>query len=79
MELLALVFSPHVPAALDDQLVAVEPYLDLLALQGIGPKKIAALYSELGVVDLDTLQTAAESGDIPSLKGFSKKTEAKIL
>lgn len=53
--------------------------LDLLELQGIGPKKVAVLHSELGVTDLESLRAVANEGRIPTLKGFSKKTEEKIL
>ncbi|WP_145363358.1 DNA polymerase/3'-5' exonuclease PolX [Stratiformator vulcanicus] len=53
--------------------------LDVLRIDGLGPKKAATLWKELGVTDLDQLQAAAESGDVASLKGFGKKTAEKIL
>ncbi|WP_433743527.1 DNA polymerase/3'-5' exonuclease PolX [Falsibacillus pallidus] len=53
--------------------------IPLLQLQGLGGKKIAKLYQELGVVDMETLQTACEEGKVKELAGFGKKTEEKIL
>ncbi|GAB2570194.1 DNA polymerase/3'-5' exonuclease PolX [Gracilibacillus alcaliphilus] len=53
--------------------------IPLLDLQGLGGKKLARLYHELGVVDEATLRTACEQGEVRVLKGFGKKTEEKIL
>src|SRR5881392_3715800 len=36
--------------------------LDLLNLQGVGPKTVAMLYRELGIRTLDDLETAARDG-----------------
>ena len=52
---------------------------DLFKLQGLGPKKVKALYDTLGVDSLDSLKSAAESGKIAELSGFGKKSEEKIL
>ncbi|MFC7442897.1 DNA polymerase/3'-5' exonuclease PolX [Laceyella putida] len=52
---------------------------DLLHLPGMGPRSIYLLYKELNVVDLPTLQAAAEQGKIRSLSGFGPKKEQKIL
>lgn len=53
--------------------------IPLLQLQGLGGKKIARLYQELGVTDVESLRDACESGEVQALKGFGKKTEEKIL
>jgi DNA polymerase (family X) len=53
--------------------------LPLLDLQGLGGKKLAKLYQELGVVDASTLKKACESGEVEGLAGFGKKTAEKIL
>ena len=53
--------------------------LDLLNLQGVGPKTVATLYRELGIRTLDDLQAAAQDGRIRSLKGMGAKKEALIL
>jgi DNA polymerase (family 10) len=53
--------------------------LDLLHLQGVGPKTAAALYRELGIRSLEDLQLAATDGRIRSLRGMGAKKEALIL
>jgi DNA polymerase (family 10) len=53
--------------------------LDLLNLQGVGPKTVATLYRELGIRTLDDLEAAARDGRIRSLKGMGAKKEALIL
>src|SRR5437660_5373939 len=52
---------------------------DLLRVQGLGPKKVKALYEELGVDDLEKLKSACEAGRVAELKGFGAKTQQKIL
>jgi DNA polymerase (family 10) len=63
------------------ELVAEFPptILDLLHLQGVGPKTVAALYRELDVRTLDDLQQAATDGRIRNLRGMGTKKEALIL
>ncbi|WP_102691123.1 DNA polymerase/3'-5' exonuclease PolX [Rummeliibacillus pycnus] len=51
----------------------------LLKLPGLGGKKIAKLYQELGVDSADSLKKACEEGKVSTLSGFGKKTEEKIL
>ncbi|MCA0986288.1 DNA polymerase/3'-5' exonuclease PolX [Guptibacillus algicola] len=51
----------------------------LLKLPGLGGKKIAKLYHELGVVDMKTLEEACKQEKIQELPGFGKKSEEKIL
>lgn len=53
--------------------------IPLLQLPGLGGKKIAKLYQELGVEDVTTLKEACEAGKVQALAGFGKKTEEKIL
>jgi DNA polymerase (family X) len=53
--------------------------LDLLHLQGVGPKTVALLYRELGIRTLDELQAAAQEGRLRSLKGMGAKKEGLIL
>lgn len=53
--------------------------LPLLKLPGLGGKKVAKLYKELGVIDMETLQKACEENKVQLLAGFGKKTEEKIL
>jgi DNA polymerase (family 10) len=53
--------------------------LDVLALQGVGPKTAGRLYHELAVTSLPELETAARSGRIRGLKGMGAKKEVLIL
>ncbi|MBY0597092.1 DNA polymerase/3'-5' exonuclease PolX [Bacillus bingmayongensis] len=53
--------------------------LPLLKLPGLGGKKVAKLYKELGVIDMETLQKACAENKVQLLAGFGKKTEEKIL
>jgi len=53
--------------------------LDLLRLQGVGPKTVATLYRELGVRTLDDLERAAADGRVRALRGMGAKKEALIL
>jgi DNA polymerase (family 10) len=51
----------------------------LTAVEGLGPKRIQALYDALGITDLDELEAAASSGEIATVEGFGEKTEQNIL
>ncbi len=53
--------------------------LELLELEGLGPKKVSALYHQLGVTDPSDLEEAARQGRIRQLKGFGVKSEERIL
>jgi DNA polymerase (family 10) len=53
--------------------------LDLLHLQGVGPKTVALLYRELGIRTLEDLERAAREGRLRSLKGMGAKKESWIL
>jgi DNA polymerase (family 10) len=53
--------------------------LDLLHLQGVGPKTVALLHRELGLRTLDELQSAARDGRLRGLRGMGAKKESQIL
>ncbi len=53
--------------------------LDMLRIQGVGPKKVSIFFNELGLKSLADLKAACESGRLSVLKGFGKKTEEAIL
>jgi DNA polymerase (family 10) len=53
--------------------------LDLLNLQGVGPKTVARLYGELGIRTLDDLDRAARDGQIRRMKGMGARKETLIL
>lgn len=53
--------------------------LQLLRIQGLGPKKVKRLYDELGISTLDMLREAIDAKKIRELSGFGAKTEEKLL
>jgi DNA polymerase (family 10) len=52
---------------------------DLMRIPGLGPKKAAALYKELGIASLDALRAACQEQRVRQLKGFGAKTEESLL
>lgn len=52
---------------------------DLFELQGLGPKKIKALWEELDITTIELLEQACKDGRVAELKGFGAKTAANIL
>ncbi|SFG08051.1 DNA polymerase (family 10) [Halobacillus alkaliphilus] len=55
-----------------------EGLVPLLDLPGLGGKKLAKLYQELGIIDAETLKVAVEKGKVEELEGFGKKSAEKI-
>ena len=53
--------------------------LDLLRLQGVGPKTVALLYSTLNIRSVEELAAAAGEGRLRALKGMGPRKEALIL
>ena len=53
--------------------------LDLLGIPGLGPKKVSALYKNLGITSIQNLKKAASSGELRTLEGFGEITERNIL
>jgi len=64
-----------------DELLAEIPQtvLAIMRVPGLGPKKAALLYRELGVESLDDLRAACDAQQVRDLKGFGAKTEETIL
>lgn len=56
-----------------------EGLVALLGLPGLGGKKIAKLYKELGITNMVELKEACEQHKVQALAGFGAKTEEKIL
>ncbi len=52
---------------------------ELFDLQGLGPKKVKALYEALAIASIAELKTACEAGKVAGLPGFGVKTQTKIL
>lgn len=67
--------------ALHAELLAVYPQglLDMLRLQGLGPKTVAALHGQLGIASIETLAEAARSGRLAGIKGMGPRKAAQIL
>ena len=53
--------------------------VELLAIKGIGPKKVRALWRDAGIEGPEQLREAAEAGLVAKLKGFGAKTQESIL
>ena len=53
--------------------------LDLLRLQGVGPKTVALLYGELKIASLDDLEAAVKAGTLRTLKGMGARKEQLLL
>jgi len=53
--------------------------LELLKIQGLGPKTIALIWSAFQVCDLDGVANLAKEGKLRTLPRFSEKSETKIL
>ncbi len=52
---------------------------DWLAVPGLGPKKIALVWKELGITTLPELDQAAKDGKLRGLPGMGEKSEAQII
>lgn len=59
--------------------VIPETLLDLLNIQGLGPKRVHLLYKKLRIRTLSDLKNAVKNGKIAKLKGLSEKIEQQIL
>jgi DNA polymerase (family 10) len=53
--------------------------LDMLRIQGLGPKKVKILFETLKISSLEKLEEAARAGRLEDLDGFGKKTQENIL
>jgi DNA polymerase (family X) len=53
--------------------------LEMLKIAGLGPKKIHALYEQLGIKTIGELEYACHENRLTELQGFGKKTQDNIL
>ena len=67
--------------ALYDELASTTPpiKLEMLRIQGVGPKKINAIYNQLHVESIADLIKAIEENKVAALPSFGKKTQDNIL
>ena len=52
--------------------------VDLLRVEGLGPKRVKQIYDSLGVETLEELTAAAAAGKLSALPGLGKKSEEKL-
>jgi DNA polymerase (family 10) len=53
--------------------------IDMLRINGLGPKRIKAIHDELGIDSIPSLRAAIDEGRLSKLKGFGAKSAQKIL
>ena len=53
--------------------------LGLTSIEGVGPKRVKALYDALGIRDIASLEKACRDGKVRELSGFGKRSEERIL
>ena len=53
--------------------------IELLKVPGLGPKRVALLWKELGITTLSDLQEAAKAEKLKDLPGIGEKSEQRIL
>ncbi|HEX3998970.1 MAG TPA: helix-hairpin-helix domain-containing protein [Pirellulales bacterium] len=79
LKIQTLVSTGKLPMLEELRAAVPESVLALMRIPGLGPKKAAALFSQLGIKTLDELRSACELHRVRDLKGFGEKTEAAIL
>ena len=67
--------------AYHEKLIAEVPpsLVELVRIPGLGPRTVRQIWTELGIVSMEDLRRAAESGTIRGLRGLSERTEQLIL
>lgn len=53
--------------------------IDIMRINGVGPKKAQLFWKELQIVDLAALEAAAKEGRLRNLSGMGAKSEQKVL
>lgn len=63
-----------------ENIISITPpgVIDMLSIKGIGPKKVALLWKELGVETIGELLYACYENRLITLKGFGEKTQTAI-
>ncbi|MFW7380259.1 MAG: DNA polymerase/3'-5' exonuclease PolX [Oligoflexus sp.] len=56
-----------------------ESLLELLEIQGLGPKGVRKIYDTLHVSNLNQLQELAQKGGLSKVPGFGQKTQLKLM
>ncbi len=67
-------------AVLEDLLAITPPgVVDMMQVKGLGPKKIAVIWREMGIESLGELEYACNENRLALQKGFGAKTQENIL
>ncbi|MCB0012188.1 MAG: DNA polymerase/3'-5' exonuclease PolX [Anaerolineales bacterium] len=53
--------------------------VDMLRIEGVGPKRVKQIYETLGITTIEELAEAARTGKLSDLPGLGKKTEANLV
>lgn len=53
--------------------------VEVLRINGVGPKKAMLFYRELGIASIPALEAAAREGKLRNLSGMGEKSEKKII
>ena len=64
-----------------EAIIAATPpgIMEMLSIKGIGPKKIAVIWKEMGIESLGELEYACNENRLVAFKGFGAKTQESIL
>ncbi|HAM39235.1 MAG TPA: DNA polymerase/3'-5' exonuclease PolX [Elusimicrobia bacterium] len=54
-------------------------FLEIMSVQGVGPKRAKLLYDKLDIKNIDELKKAAEEGKIRNIETLGEKSEQNIL
>jgi DNA polymerase (family 10) len=53
--------------------------IKMMQMSTLGPRRVKAIYDELGISTVGELEKSARAGKIQNLEGFGEKTEKKII
>ena len=53
--------------------------LDIIRIQGVGPKRAKILYDKLKIKDIPSLEKACRDGNVAKLEGFGEKSQENII
>jgi DNA polymerase (family 10) len=56
-----------------------ESLIQLMSIQGVGPKKAKLFFDELGIEDVEGLERVAREGQLRGLPGMGAKSESNVL
>ncbi len=78
-EIKALLDTGESPALQELKEEVPEGLLEMIKVQGLGPKKVQVLHEKLGITNLGELEYACNENRLLELPGFGEKTQQSIL